>query len=140
VTHPTETPDKQERANYDFSMLKRVFISVMVGIAAAGTSLIMKHGVVKLPTDFVWSVFAARDMLDGRDPYAAESSASMIPYPLTAALIGLPFSKLQTALAASAFLGISSAPLAFGLLRDGQRWRLLAFLSAPFYAAVKGVQ
>ncbi len=64
----------------------------------------------------------------------------MIPYPLTAALVAFPLSRFSETVAAAIFLGGSSALLAFGLLREGPWWRLLAFASGPYYAALQCAQ
>ena len=63
--------------------------------------------------DFGWAIFAARDLLSHTNPY----ERPMQLYPIPAALFGLPFVSLPGPLAGGLFYGISSALLAFGLLR-----------------------
>ena len=55
-------------------------------------------------------------------------------YPLTCAFIGIPFLPFNDYLAGAIFFGISSSLLAFALSKE--YWRLLIFLSAPFYVAL----
>ena len=89
--------------------------------------------------DFFWAMRSARDLMAGRDPYAYAYNISAIPYPLTAALIGLPFTLYSDRLGASLFIGISSALLAYGLTKNCY-WRLLLFLSPAYYQCLCSIQ
>jgi hypothetical protein len=88
---------------------------------------------------FVWS--AARSLFAGQNPYHVIAVGPENPgndvflYPLPALLIIAPVAWLPLAASGAAFLGISSALLAFALTRDGYR-RLPIFMSAPFVMAV----
>ncbi len=88
--------------------------------------------------DFNWALRAADDLLHHRDVYSHDY-AHQIPYPLPAALFALPFVKLPRELAGGFFFGISSALLAFGLMRHGYA-RLLIFLAYPYWASLMTVQ
>src|SRR6185295_3440555 len=90
--------------------------------------------------DLSWSFNAARDLLAGRDPYRHPPHANLIPYPLPAALVALPFALLPGGLGIFLLFGISSALLAYGLLRDGASWRLLTFAGPGFVMAALGKQ
>jgi len=85
--------------------------------------------------DFNWAIFAARDLLAHKNPYARP----MQLYPLPAALFGLPFVLLPGPLAGGLFYGISSGLLAYGLLRNGYH-RLLIFLAYPYWAGALTAQ
>jgi hypothetical protein len=88
---------------------------------------------------FVWS--AARALFAGRNPYQVIAAGPENPgydvflYPLPALLVIAPFAWLPLAASGAAFLGTSSALLAYALLRDGYR-RLPIFMGAPFLMAV----
>ena len=70
------------------------------------------------------------------DPVAAYGAGGPFLYPLPAAIAALPLAGLQVAAAASAFVGISAALLAYGLTASG--WlRLTAMLSPPFLFSVQ---
>jgi hypothetical protein len=139
IENGSTTPIKRYAA-YACIMAKRLRISLAIGVVAGALCPLLDTHIAELPIDFMWSLFAARDLLGGHDVYATPSSRDIIPYPLTAAIAGIPFSWMPMTLAASIFMGTSSALLAFGLTRDGQWWRLLVFLSAPYYLAVRSVQ
>jgi len=90
-------------------------------------------------TDFVWAIRSARDLLAGKDPYNYPFDMDRIPYPLPAALVGIPFSVLSDRFGTALFFGISSALLALGISRFGKH-RLLVFLSMPFVSALHAGQ
>ncbi|MGQ9550739.1 MAG: hypothetical protein ACUVWS_19165 [Roseiflexus sp.] len=78
--------------------------------------------------------------MQGKDPYAFEPSSLKVPYPLPVALFGLPFIGLSKPMAAAIFFGASSSLLAYGILRSGEAWRLLVFLSFPYIYALMFAQ
>lgn len=86
--------------------------------------------------DFTFPWRAAGHLLAGRDPYqqmprvATYAASGPFPYPLTSALLALPFARLSPPAAGGAFIGLSLGLLAFGLTRT-TLWPLVAFLSAP---------
>jgi hypothetical protein len=86
--------------------------------------------------DFNWQLRSARDLLSGKDPYRYAPGEYNIPYPLPTALLALPLARMSPFLAGSVFFGISSALLAWLILRKGESWRLLIFLSWPFFYAL----
>lgn len=90
--------------------------------------------------DLSWSFNAARDLLAGRDPYRHTPETNLIPYPLPAALVVLPFALIPGNSGIFLFFGLSSALLAYGTLRDGQYWRLLMFVGPGFVMAAFGKQ
>src|SRR5690349_4248310 len=95
---------------------------------------------------------AAHTLISGGDPYticppgagSALTTAEKLRIgptnPITAALPFLLLLPLPLDLAASLFIGLSSALLVFGLTRTGQYWRLLVFLSFPYWYAVLTIQ
>lgn len=87
---------------------------------------------------------AARALLDGHDPYQVIQAVGAYPfngplfYPLPAALVVMPITWLRPEVGGAVFIGLSSALLAFGLLRESP-YRLWIFASAPFvHAAILG--
>jgi hypothetical protein len=121
-------------------MKLRTPISAAIGGGAAVVCWVfLSHQPQLGAGDFNWAIRAARDLLHGSDPYHHTFGYEAVPYPLPAALFGLPFIALSPAVAGAAFIGISSAVLAFGLTRKSYA-PLLVFLSYPYVAAVFAVQ
>lgn len=86
--------------------------------------------------DFNWQLRAARDLLAGRDPYGYLPGPYNIPYPLPTAMLAIPLAWLSSFIAGGIFFGISSGILAWVILRKGEPWQLLIFLSWPFFYAL----
>lgn len=90
--------------------------------------------------DLGFPLCAGRVLLAGGDPYGGvcqNVSAGRIwpANPLTTVLVTLPFAPFGDRGALPVW-AIMSGILAFGLLREGGRWRLLVFLSAPYWIAL----
>lgn len=90
-------------------------------------------------------LFAARALLQGRDPYALIGHGREFPwswplyYPATAMTMVAPLTLIAPALARALFVAISSALLAWAVTGNG--WELAPlFLSAPFLGSVQAVQ
>lgn len=109
-------------------MMKRI-APILIGL---GIFLIR---LLPLPSDLYWPWCAAQHL---SDPYGAtcrsfrSDGAAWVVNPLTTALVLWPVSWMPLPLATAVILGLSSALLAHGLLRDGDPFRLLIFFSAPF--------
>jgi hypothetical protein len=122
----------------------RVLVAALIGLVIFGASSLYRFQTTSASADMSWPLCAARAVLVDVDPYAppcyviydGEWQATM---PLTTALVTLPFLPLE-GLAASAVFGLSSGLLAYGLLREGQAWRLLLFTSAVYWQAFKWLQ
>jgi hypothetical protein len=119
---------------------RRVAIAAVIGIAAT----LLAYAFLSRPGSggdyfFVWS--ATRALFAGQNPYHVIAAGPENPgndvllYPLPALLIVAPFAWLPLAASGAAFLGVSSALLAFAITRDGYH-RLPIFMSAPFVMAV----
>jgi hypothetical protein len=95
--------------------------------------------------DFYFPFCGARALLRGLDPYNPAVcpmvfSANTLPTnPLTAIFFALPFLPFGS-YDGPVLFALISALLAFGMLRNGERWKLLSFLSAPFFQAFYWVQ
>jgi hypothetical protein len=95
--------------------------------------------------DFTFPWRAARHLVAGRDPYQhmprvpVYAAAGPFPYPLTTALVALPFAGLRPPLAGGLFIGVSFALLAFALTGKAL-WPLVIFLSAPLVLTLTTVQ
>lgn len=89
--------------------------------------------------DFAFPLRAAQHLLAGRDPYVEmvpgiPGAAGAFLYPLPAAVAAVPFAGLAPQWAGAAFIGASTALLAYGLSEKGW-WRLLALMSPAFLLA-----
>jgi len=116
-------------------MRLRIAISVVIGVSSGAFCWFLLTRVHQGAADFTWTIRAARYLLARRNPY----DTPLEQYPLTAAFFGLPFVRMLPELAAGLFMGISSALLAFGLMRNGYH-RLLVFLAYPYWAAILTAQ
>ena len=119
----------------------RVAVAIAIGFVSAVGAASPSFLLTDPGGDFVgWPVHAARDLVEGVDPYRNRGDATAVPYPLPAAFVGFLFLPLPDLWAGAAFLGLSAALLAFGLTREGQWWRLLLFASYPYVETVRCVQ
>jgi hypothetical protein len=116
-------------------MRKRIFVSVVVGVASGSLCWFLMRHAHQDAADFRWALHLAHRLLARQNPY----DTPLEQYPLTAALFALPFLRLSPELAAGIFYGLSSAFLALGLTRDGCK-RLLIFLAYPYWAGLLTVQ
>lgn len=121
--------------SHDHLMRWRIAISTVIGSTAGILCwFLMKH-FHQDAADFRWALHLAHRVLAQQNPYDTPYEQ----YPLTAALLALPFVRLQPEVAAGLFWGISSFLLAFGLTRHGYT-RLLIFFAYPYWAAILTVQ
>lgn len=110
----------------------------MIGVGSALLCWAFLHHFQLGAADFNWSRDAARALLSHGNPYA-NTPPGTIPYPLPAALLALPFAPFRAEVAGALFFGISSALLAFGLVREAPE-RLLIFFAYPYWAALMTAQ
>jgi hypothetical protein len=118
-------------------------------LAALGAGLVAAAYVIRvygpaplMPSDFdaIWA--GARALRAGQDPYAAIQTPPWpwpLQYPLPSVLLALPFSYLPIAFARGAFVGVSTALLAW-VLSARAWWPLLALASGQMIVAVGSVQ
>ena len=126
----------------------RVCASIAIGIVATGLCWLAlnahgpnvgKSGHVFYGGDFGWNHMAAREFLQGVDPYRHPPAEDYAPYPFPAVIFAMPFLVLPPVIAASVFFGISSGLMAYGLLANG--WAsLLVFTCCPFWIALQWAQ
>ena len=126
---------------YDRRM-KRLTIAILIGCCAAILCIVLPVNAV--PTaDLGWPICGARALAAGSDPYDCPRFAIGLFWPtnpLTTVLAVLPFVWLPDWLVAAVLFGVFSGLLAYGLIRDGQYWRLLVFLSASYWQARHFIQ
>jgi hypothetical protein len=113
----------------------RILISLVIGVGTAALCWFLLKHFQQDAADFRWAIRAAQHVLAGQNPY----NTPLEQYPLTGAVLALPFVWLPPELAAALFYGGSSALLAFGLTRGGYH-RLLVFLAYPFWAGILTAQ
>jgi len=119
---------------------RRILFAVLIGLGSGLLCSMVRSSFQNVFVDMGWAFNAAHDLLAGRDPYRHAASAVLIPYPLTAALVVFPLALLPDQLAIIGGYGLICGCLAYGLLREGQYWRLLIFLSPAFWMAVRAMQ
>ena len=116
---------------------------MLLGIAAmAYVVAFYRHQSPLAVSDFdaIWT--AARALWARQDPYAVIRSPPWpwdLQYPLPAVLCALPFSFLPLWFARAAFMGVSTALLAWGLTRRAW-WPLIALAGGQFFFALQSVQ
>ncbi|WP_029214777.1 hypothetical protein [Kallotenue papyrolyticum] len=109
--------------------------AVLVGVLVAGVALALPVHFFDGAGDVFWALDAAQALATGRDPYAGPAGPEAVPYPLPAALFGLPLLWLPPPLAGAVFVGLCAALLTWCLLRAAP-WRLWVLASFPFFCAV----
>ncbi len=118
-------------------MTKRLLVAVSVGLFVAGLRLWFNIG----PGDFSWPYCAARALLTAQDPYGAAcvsyrpDGAPWVVNPLTTALPFMVLTWIPPTLVTALILLFSSTLMAYGLLKDGDPYRLMIFLSVPYVQA-----
>lgn len=86
--------------------------------------------------DFSWAYRGARALLAHQNPYDVILPTGPFPfnsafkYPLTLAVLSLPFADLSPSMAVALFGAVGAALFTWGLTRDGY-WRLPLLASAP---------
>jgi MFS family permease len=120
---------------------ERVLVALTIGVAAAIAALLVFVSEPRfVAKDFTYPWRAARALLAGLDPYRVIRPSgpypfeSYFPYPLTAALVGVPFAPLPAAVGGALFFGLATGALAYALTRGGMG-RLWLFCSPSFAMA-----
>lgn len=119
---------------------QRIITSLVIGLVSGILCIWFNQDLDNTLVDLGWSFNAAQDLITGRDPYRHTVSANLVPYPLTAAIIVMLWSFFPHPFGLFLLFGSASGLLAYGLLREGQYWRLLLFCSPAFLMAVKSMQ
>ncbi|MEO7503480.1 MAG: hypothetical protein ABIW94_12655 [Gemmatimonadaceae bacterium] len=126
------------------SVGSRLLVAVAIASAAALMPLIAST-TVGVDNDFGVFWFAARALLQGRDPYTLIGPGfeyeEVLPfrYPITSAIAAIPFAGFQEVPATIVFVWVSTCLLAYALTAEG--WsRLPVFLSVPFIIALQQAQ
>lgn len=120
-------------------------MAIIIGTLVGGLCFVVlqAHNSVN-PTvkaaDFHWSLRNARDLLAGQDIYRYQPGPYAIPYPVPSALVAMPLAWMPEVAAGSLFFGLSTALLAFGIVRSGEEWRLAMLLSWSFVYALLWIQ
>lgn len=121
---------------------ERIALATLIGVAAAlGAFIVFVSQPEFVAKDFTYPWRAARALLAGDDPYRVIRPSgpypyeSVFPYPLTAALVALPFALVPAELGGALFFGLSAGAMAYALSRDGLG-RFWVFCSAPFGMAL----
>ena len=123
---------------------KAALIAALIGVAAALASMLVPHAIrlhgVALG-DIGPPIAGIMQFERGVSPYDLRlRSVTTALYPFTNMLVLWPFRYLPLVLIVPAFLGFSSALLAYGILRNGEPWQLLLFLSPAYWSAIESVQ
>lgn len=116
-------------------MRLRILISLSVGTISGFLCWFLLTRLHQGAGDFGWAIRNAQFLLTHKNPY----DTPFEQYPMTAAVFGLPFVWIRPELAGGLFYGVSSALLAFGLIRHGYH-RLLVFASFPYCAGILTAQ
>jgi hypothetical protein len=126
---------------FDQVQIRNLGAASAIGLAAGALSFVLfplHHG-----GDFVQFHYHAQSWLAGRDPYAGGypvmRATRLVPeplfYPFPTLLAVAPFTLLPVHVATAAFVAITAALLAFGLVRRSPE-RLPLFLGAGFFVAL----
>jgi hypothetical protein len=128
--------------NKEPSFKARVIIAALAGLFGAAVTLSQYSGKTGFHSDFGMLWFAARSLLHGLDPYPLIGPGRVFDYawpliyPLPAVVAVMPLSVLTESVAATLFVGVSSALLSFGLSRGGW-FRMPLFISEAFLSSAR---
>lgn len=116
-------------------MSQRLFIAILMGLLSMLVGRLLLHGSENMEGDLFFAICAALEIVQGNDPYSSVCTmqAGVVSYPFTTLMYTVPFALLPRVYVARAMFGLSVALLTYGALHDGKMWRLLLFLSPPFY-------
>lgn len=120
-------------------MGRRIALAALIGALALILSLAYRSGDMGMGDI---PLCHARALLAGADPYACprETIYRVWPTnPLTTIMLVTPFAGLPDEAAASAFMGVATGVMVFGLLGRGY-WPLLTLLSPAYWIAFRTVQ
>jgi hypothetical protein len=147
---PAEAPPTRGSAEAERSAAAppaglRALTAVAIAAACGGLAYAyaLNHPTWRGDTDQVW--FAARTLLDGRNPYAEVGPGRAFDmrfglyYPLPAVVAFTPLALLPVRAARALFVALSTGVLAFAVSRDGW-WRLSMFLSGSMLMALMSAQ
>ncbi|PDW01516.1 hypothetical protein [Candidatus Viridilinea mediisalina] len=119
---------------------RQILIALSIALSMSISCVMLHPQADQSLADLGWPINAARDLLNQRDPYRHPTSPTMIPYPLTSAIVVFPWALLPGNLGISLLFGAASGLLAYGLIRNGEYWRLLVFLSPAYFASFRFLQ
>jgi hypothetical protein len=113
----------------------RIAVALTIGVSSGLFCWYLLGRFHQGAADFHWAIHGAQRLLSGLNPY----DTPLEQYPVTAMLFAVPFLRIDSAVAAGLFFGLSSGLLALGLTRYGFE-RLLVFLAYPYWAAILTAQ
>ncbi|MBA3530834.1 MAG: hypothetical protein H0T73_02780 [Ardenticatenales bacterium] len=122
---------------------ERLILAMMIGLMAGGFCYVYQRYIYVNPADFLWPLEGARALLAGQNPYEDATRYPLglpLYYPLPTLMAVLPFIAFPEHVGSALFFGLSSALVAYFMLQSQPPWRLLLFLSAPYYEALRTVQ
>jgi hypothetical protein len=137
--HTTE-PKKMRISRIKKAPYIRFVISMLVGVLVGIVLIRLNPYNEASVCDMMWAINAARDLWAGRDPYRHAPSIDLVPYPLTSAIIVFPIALFPSAIGLTILFGIVSACLAYILIRKGEYWRLIVFVSPAYFMSLKSTQ
>jgi len=124
----------------------RLLVALACGFAAALVVWFARIGAEpSMAADFTWWWRAGDAMRHGLDPYAVINPVGPFPYnegflyPLTTALLSVPFSWMPMGAGQIVFAAVTTTVLAYALTHDGY-WRLPVLMSLPMLTAVQSGQ
>lgn len=129
-------------SNREPTRSSRLIVAGLVGIFGALITAGQYSGKVAFHSDFGMLWFGARALFHGVSPYPLIGPGRefnyMWPliYPLPAVVSVMPLAIFTERVAATLFVGISSALLSFGLTRDGW-YRMPLFISEAFLSSAR---
>ncbi len=115
----------------------RLLLALAIGVAAGFLRTWLAYETQSGAGDFYYALRITRNLWSGHDPYDYPLRPDLVSYSLPTGLMVAPFAILPDELAGGVFIGLSSALLAWCILKENRTWALGIFLSWPFaYALV----
>lgn len=122
----------------------RIRVAFIVWLLTLSTSLAYRLVDPHAINDLFFPVCGAAALLSGIDPYSGickivYEGVVYPPNPMTTIFVAIPFTFFD-GLAHLMLWSTTNAVLAYALVRDGQWWKLLTFLSLPYWQAFLTLQ
>lgn len=119
-------------------------LALLIAVAGGGAAAWMPHPIRLFGVgvgDIGLPLAGIAQFERGGSPYDVrlQGSANAM-YPFTTSLFLWPFRLVPLKLVVPLFVGLCTFCLAWGVLRNGQPWQLLIFLTPAYWSAVKSVQ
>jgi hypothetical protein len=128
----------------DKRYITRIIVCTIIGLISGYLCFMYQANYERLNGDLQFPLCGARALIAGLDPYdcplVLSNGTPAQANPATTMLAMMPFVFVPDTIAAGICFGLFSMIMGWALTQEYTWWRLLAFVSAPFWYALQVVQ